>query len=268
MKDFIINALNEDMPNGDITTDNLIDDKHMSIANFIAKDCGIISGIEYIDEVFSIIGGFFKLNIYKQSGEKVLNGDIIASIEGSTKTILKGERLVLNIIQYMSGIATLTNKYVGMVVGDTKILDTRKTTPNMRFLAKKAVIDGGGTNHRFNLSDMVMIKDNHIKAAGSITNAVNTIKKKTDKKIEVEIESIKMFEEALKSKCDIILLDNLGIKDIRKCIALNKGLKKLEASGNMTLDRIKEVSSTGVDYISVGALTHSFSALDISLKFI
>lgn len=265
--EFLLSALKEDMPTGDITTDNLIDDTNLSKADFIAKEDGIISGIEYTKRVFELIGGNIKFTIYKKDGESVKKGDIIAIIEGQTNTILKGERTSLNLLQYMSGIATTTNEYLKYMTGTTKLLDTRKTAPNMRFFAKKAVKDGGGTNHRYGLSDMVLIKDNHIKAAGSITNAVNKIKPLVNTKIEVEVETLEQFKEALKTPCDIIMLDNMNNELMRKCVILNNNQKELEASGNMVKDRLKGVCETGVTYISVGALTHSFKALDISLKF-
>ena len=167
----------------------------------------------------------------------------------------------------MSGIATETNKYVKEVVGNTKILDTRKTMPGLRYLDKLAVTHGGGTNHRYSLSDMVMLKDNHIDAAGGITEAVRLIKPKVNVKIEVEVETLDQFKEALTTDCDIIMLDNMSTELMAECVKLNNHQKQLEASGNMSVGRIKEVSSTGVDFISVGAITHSVKALDISLKF-
>jgi nicotinate-nucleotide pyrophosphorylase (carboxylating) len=176
----------------------------------------------------------------------------------------------LNFLQRLSGIATLTSRYVKETSGySVKILDTRKTTPTLRFLEKRAVVDGGGVNHRFNLSDMVMIKDNHIKAAGSITNAVKIIRKNVhhDVKVEVEVETITQLKEALSTDTDIIMLDNMSCDLMRECVLINQHQKLLEASGNMTLERIKEVSMTGVDFISVGALTHSYPSLDISLRF-
>ena len=263
----IKNAIKEDMPTGDITTDNLIPLNHQSTAKFIAKEEGIISGTEVVKRVFEIIGGKFEIEFKVKDGDHVKPLDIIATIKGDTRTILKGERVSLNLMQRMSGIATETKKYVNELVGNTKILDTRKTTPNLRYLEKLAVTHGGGTNHRFSLSDMVMIKDNHIDAAGSITKAVETIKPKVNVKIEVEVETLDQFMEALNTECDIIMLDNMTTELMKKCVILNNGKKKLEASGNMTVSRIKEVSETGVDFISVGAITHSVKALDISLKF-
>ena len=263
----IKDALLEDMPNGDVTTDNLIPDNHFSDAKFIAKEEGIISGIEVVKRVFEIVGGNYKINFMVKDGDAVKPYDLIATISGDTKTILKGERVALNLFQRMSGIATITNKYVKELQLDCKILDTRKTTPNLRYLEKLAVKHGGGTNHRYSLSDMAMLKDNHIDAAGGITKAVEMIKPKVDCKIEVEVETLEQFKEALSTECDVIMLDNMSNELMLECVKLNNNKKKLEASGNMSLERIKEVSSLGVDYISVGALTHSVKALDISLKF-
>lgn len=267
MDEFILNALREDMPNGDITTDNIIPCDEVSHARFIAKEDGIVSGINIAKRVFELVGGEFTMEIYIDDGAFVRKGDIIARIQGKTRTILKGERVALNILQRMSGIATETNRYVSLCEGNTKILDTRKTVPNMRYFDKIAVTHGHGVNHRFSLSDMVMIKDNHIEAAGSITEAVNRCYGKVDCQIEVEVENIDMFKEALETPCDIIMLDNMSNDEMAECVKLNQGRKKLEASGNMTLSRIRDVSLTGVDYISVGAITHSVKALDISLKF-
>lgn len=264
----IADALKEDMPKGDITTDNLIPDHSQSKAYFIAKEDGIVSGLEEAQEVFCQIGGNYQLIWQVKDGDSVSNRTVLGIIEGDTKTILKGERVALNIMQRMSGIATTTNQYVQQLVAPCQILDTRKTTPNMRVLEKKAVLAGGGTNHRYCLSDMVMIKDNHIEAVGSITAAVSLAKKKTSGvQIEVEVETLDQFKEALATECDIIMLDNMSNEIMRECVLLNQHQKKLEASGNMTLNRINEVSRLEVDYISVGALTHSVKSLDISLKF-
>lgn len=263
----IKDALYEDMPAGDVTTDNLIPNGHQSHARFIAKEEGIISGCEVVRRVFELVGGSFELDFKVKDGDMVKPYDLIATLDGDTKTILKGERVALNLFQRMSGIATTTKKYTKELVGNTKILDTRKTTPNLRYLEKLAVTHGGGTNHRYCLSDMAMLKDNHIDAAGGITKAVSIIKPKVSCKIEVEVETLEQFKEALNTECDIIMLDNMSNELMKECVILNNHKKELEASGNMTVERIKEVSSIGVDYISVGALTHSPKALDISLKF-
>ncbi|MDE6408082.1 MAG: carboxylating nicotinate-nucleotide diphosphorylase [Anaeroplasmataceae bacterium] len=266
--DIITRALKEDMPTGDITTDNLIPDGHQSKAYFIAKENGIVSGVEVVEEVFQAVGGNFKLSFTVKSGAAVKNKQVLGTVEGDTKTILKAERVSLNLLQRMSGIATTTHAYVSKLTGNCKILDTRKTTPNLRILEKQAVKDGGGTNHRYCLSDMVMIKDNHIEAVGSISRAVALAKEKTTGvQIEVEVETYEQFLEALNTECDIIMLDNMTNELMLKCVLKNNHKKKLEASGNMNLDRIEEVSRLGVDFISVGALTHSVKSLDISLKF-
>ncbi len=268
IKKIIKNALQEDMPQGDITTDNLIPLQHQSKAYFIMKENGILSGISLVDEVFRQVGGAYTLQFQAKDGEYVTQKQIIGTVEGDTRTILKAERVALNLLQRMSGIATTTHQYVSKLQGNCKILDTRKTTPNLRILEKRAVVDGGGTNHRYCLSDMVMIKDNHIDAVGSITEAVRLAKLKTKNvRIEVEVETLEQFKEALSTECDIIMLDNMSNALTEECVRLNAHRKLLEASGNMCLERIEEVSALGVDFISVGALTHSVKALDISLKF-
>ena len=266
--EIIINALKEDIPTIDVTTDNLFSSE-VSEGVFIAKEPGIISGIEVMRRVFELVDKDVHFKVINGDGLKVENGNVIAIISGKSSSILKGERVALNIFQRMCGVATLTSKFVNEV-GDlkTKILDTRKTTPNLRILEKMAVIHGGGINHRYSLSDQVMIKDNHIKAAGSITRAVEMVKSKIDHSIiiEVEVEDYTQFLEAIKTDCDIVMLDNMTNVLMKKCVENNEG-KLLEASGNMVIDRIKGVAQTGVDFISVGELTHSYKAMDISLKF-
>ncbi len=265
----IKNALAEDIPNLDVSSEYLFTDE-VSHGKFIAKEPGVISGIDVCRETFRIVDPDINFLIFARNGTHVLKGDIIATVEGRTKSLLKAERVGLNFMQRMSGIATLTNMFVAKTRGTkAKILDTRKTTPNLRILEKQAVRDGGGTNHRLNLSDMVMLKDNHLKAAESLCEAVAKVKKKipADMKIEVEVENYEQFSQALSSAADIIMLDNMSIEQMKKCVEMNQGKKLLEASGNMTLERIEAVAMTGIDYISVGALTHSYKSLDISLKF-
>ncbi|MFW5889089.1 MAG: carboxylating nicotinate-nucleotide diphosphorylase [Bacillota bacterium] len=262
-------ALKEDIPTKDISSEYLFTDE-IAYGKFIAKESGIISGINICKQTFLEIDKNINFSVIKNDGEKVDKGDIIATVSGLTKSILMAERVGLNFLQRMSGIATMTKKFVDETNGfQTEILDTRKTTPLLRVLEKKAVRDGGGVNHRMNLSEMVMLKDNHIKAANNIIEAVNTVRNKVGSiiKIEVEVESLLQLEEALKSNCDIIMLDNMDNETMKQAVMLNNKNKKLEASGNMTLARIKSVCQTGVDYISVGALTHSYKSLDISLKF-
>ncbi len=270
IEQLIKQALLEDMPYGDVTTEFLISDNSQSRGFFIVKENGIIAGIKYLKQVFTIIDPQIKFVEYISDGAKVNKGDIILEITGKTKTILMGERLALNIIQRMSGIATLTNQYVEKVKGTgCKIVDTRKTTPNFRIFQKEAVLLGGGSNHRFNLSDGVLIKDNHIEACGGITNAVNRIRSKIPHttKIEVEVENLEMLKEALDANVDIIMLDNMSLEMMKQAVEINNHRAVLEASGNMSLDNVKEVAQIGVDIISVGSLTHSYSSLDISLRF-
>ena len=265
IKEIIENAIKEDMPTGDATTDSIFKNE-TSTADFIIKESGVISGIEVSKLVYSYFDGV-TLEFFFSDGDRVKSGDLLGKITGLTKSILKGERIALNIMQRMSGIASTTRKYVDEVSQfDAKILDTRKTTPNLRVLEKQAVIHGGGTNHRFSLSDMVMIKDNHIKAAGSIAEAVRRVKENSNLRIEVEVENLEMFQLALQEDIDVIMLDNMSNEDMTTAVSLNND-KMLEASGNVTLDRLEGIAKTGVDYISVGALTHSYKSLDISLKF-
>lgn len=265
IKEIIEAAIKEDMPTGDATTDAIFTDEEI-VGRFIIKEDGIISGIKIAKEVYTYFEGI-ELKFNFDDGDSVKVGDLLGTITGKAKSILKGERIALNIMQRMSGIATTTRKYVDEIKDfKTEILDTRKTTPNLRVLEKLAVKHGGGTNHRFSLSDMVMIKDNHIKAAGSIKEAVKKVKEHNDLRIEVEVENLDMFREAIQEDIDVIMLDNMSNSEMKLAVTLNNG-KKLEASGNVTLERLKGIAETGVDYISVGALTHSYKSLDISLKF-
>jgi len=265
----ILEAIREDMPDGDVTTDALFTDQ-TSQAHFIAKQDGVLSGIDVARRVFQIVDPDAIFEEKKHNGDRVAKSDVVAVVFGRTASILKAERIALNFLQRMSGIATKTAAFVAATAGTgARILDTRKTTPTLRFLEKRAVADGGGTNHRQSLSDMAMIKDNHIKAAGSISAAVAIVKAKVPCaiRIEVEVESVAQFREAVATAADIVMLDNMTTPAMAECVRLNAGRKKLEASGNMTLARIPEVAATGVDYISVGALTHSFESLDVSLRF-
>ncbi|MGD9761328.1 MAG: carboxylating nicotinate-nucleotide diphosphorylase [Candidatus Izemoplasmatales bacterium] len=269
IKSLVKNAINEDIPKIDVSSEYLFSNEQ-STGEFIAKEDGIISGINVCREVFYQIDKDTEFKVLKYDGAVVKKGEIIATVSGLTKSILKAERVGLNFLQRMSGIATMTRMFVEEIKGfDTEILDTRKTTPLLRILEKKAVRDGGGTNHRFNLSEMVMLKDNHLKAANSIVEAVEKVRNAIGKnyKIEVEVESIEQFKEALSSDCDIIMLDNMTNEMMRECVIINNKIKKIEASGNMTLERVRSVAEVGVDYISVGGLTHSYKSMDISLKF-
>lgn len=268
--DNIINiAIKEDINYLDVTTDYLIPQGHTSNAYYVAKDTGILCGIEIAKRVFEIVGGDIEFEILIQDGAEVHKGDIIARMKGNTATLLKGERTALNILQHMSGIATATNKCVKLVEGtNAQITDTRKTLPGLRNLQKYAVTVGGGKNHRYNLSDGAMLKDNHIDAYGGITPAVQELRKKIGHmiKIEVEVRTMDELKEALSAGADVIMLDNMSCEEMTKCVEFVNGRAKLEASGNVTEETIRGVAETGVDIISLGALTHSVKCFDISMR--
>jgi nicotinate-nucleotide pyrophosphorylase (carboxylating) len=267
--DLIDRGLEEDVNTGDLTTNLLIPDSKQTTAIMIAKADGIIAGLDVVERVFKKLDPQLRFKAEVSDGERVKNGDLICTIEGAYRALLTGERLALNFLQRMSGIATETNKYVEAVKDyKTEILDTRKTVPGLRLLDKYAVKAGGGTNHRIGLYDMILIKDNHISVAGGITNAVNAIRPsiKEGIKIEVETTSLEEVKEALVNCVDIIMLDNMDNATMKAAVEIIDGKAKVEASGNMNLERVKEVAATGVDYISIGALTHSVVALDISQK--
>lgn len=268
--ELIKEALIEDGVDNDITTLNLVSKDKMLTGSFIVKATGVVSGIDVAKEVFKQINPRIKMEILKANGTFVNRGDVIATIEGPMRDILRGERVALNFLQRMSGIAATTAKFVQELAGtNCKILDTRKTAPLLRVFERQAVRDGGGENHRFNLSDRVLIKDNHIAASGSIQDAVSILRKAVGRGmiIEVEVETLDEFMDALNTSADVIMLDNMSNEVMKKCVELNEGKKKLEASGNMELKKVRSVALLGVDYISVGSLTHSYKALDISLKF-
>jgi nicotinate-nucleotide pyrophosphorylase (carboxylating) len=267
----ILDALKEDISGEDITTNSIISGVSNSKVDLLAKEEGIIAGLEVFERVFTILGDV-SVELYKKDGDKTMPGELIGVLTGNTRKLLSGERTALNLLQRMSGIATLTAKYVKCLSGTkAKLLDTRKTTPNLRILEKYAVKIGGGTNHRFNLSDGVLLKDNHIGAAGSITNAVNAVRSNVSfvRKIEVEVENMDMVKEALTVGADIIMLDNMSLEDMKKAVEIINGRAVTEASGNVSLDtarNITDIAKTGVDYISVGALTHAYTSLDLSMK--
>ncbi len=268
--DNIINtALMEDINYIDAAADNLIPPEHQSSAYYVAKDSGVLCGIEVAKRVFELVGGDVEFNILINDGAKVKNGDIIAEMKGSTLTLLKGERTALNILQHMSGIATATNKCAELVQGtNAHVTDTRKTLPGLRALQKYAVTVGGGKNHRFNLSDAAMLKDNHIDAYGGITAAVNALREKIGHtvKVEVEVRTLDELREALDVKCEIIMLDNMTCEQMKEAVEITGGRALLEASGNITAENIRAVAETGVNIISLGALTHSVKCFDISMK--
>lgn len=265
----IINAIKEDINYIDVTTDYLIPEDSVSTANYVAKDSGILCGIDIALRVFTLLDDKTEFDIKLQDGDKVENGDIIATITGKTKVLLKGERTALNLLQHLSGIATMTNRLVKLVEGTkASIADTRKTLPGLRSLQKYAVTVGGGKNHRYNLSDCAMLKDTHLDAYGSITNAVKALREKLGHTvmIEVETENLNEVEEALNCGADIIMLDNMDIETMSKAVKIVSGMAKIEASGNVTEETVVSIAKTGVDIISVGAITHSVKAFDISMK--
>jgi len=262
-------AFEEDVAAGDITTNALIPENSRAVATLTMKANGIVSGLEIAGKVFSRLDKDIICTPYFKEGEKVSQGDVILKVEGNFRALLTAERTVLNILQRMSGIATATALYVKETEGtQTHLLDTRKTAPGMRILDKMAVKAGGGTNHRMGLYDLALIKDNHIKVAGSITRAVQQVRDYITPGVRIEVETtcIEEVKEALTSGADIIMLDNMSTSLMAEAVRLVDKKAKTEASGNMTLGRIREVATTGVDYISVGALTHSVTALDISMN--
>lgn len=265
----ITTALMEDINYIDAAADNLIPPEHKSSAYYVAKDSGIVCGIEVAKRVFELAGGDVEFRILMNDGSEVKKGDIIAELEGSTLTLLKGERTALNLLQHMSGIATATNKCVKLVSGTkASVTDTRKTLPGLRALQKYSVTVGGGKNHRFNLSDAAMLKDNHIDAYGGITAAVSALREKIGHtiKIEVEVRTLEELKEALDNNVEIIMLDNMSCDEMKKAAEITAGEALLEASGNVTDENIRSVAETGVDIISLGALTHSVKCFDISMK--
>ena len=263
-------ALEEDIHYVDVTTDYLLPDGHTSNAYYVAKAEGVICGLDFAKRVFELVGGGVDFQANLKDGDKVKKGDIIAVMSGDSKSLLKGERTALNILQHLSGIATATNHCVELVKGTkAQITDTRKTLPCLRRLQKYAVTVGGGKNHRYNLSEGAMLKDNHIDVYGGITPAVTALRKKIGHmtKIEVEVRNLEELQEALTVGCEIIMLDNMSCEDMEKAVAMTAGKSLLEASGNVTEENIAEIAKTGVDIISLGALTHSVQCFDISMKF-
>ncbi len=268
--DIIKTALNEDINYIDSTADLLIPEDSISSAYFQAKASGVVAGLEVALRVFTILDPDMKIECKFKDGDEVNNGDIIAEFTGRTRLMLKAERTALNLLQHMSGIATYTNKCVKLVEGtNASIADTRKTLPGLRALQKYAVTAGGGRNHRYNLTDAAMLKDNHIDAYGGITGAVTALRKKAGHMLQIEVETRTLAEvqEAVDCGVNVIMLDNMDRPTMAEAVKLVNGRAKLEASGNITLDNIAEVAKTGIDIISLGALTHSVQAFDISMKF-
>ena len=266
----VLNALEEDMPYGDVTTDNLIPEDDVTEAKFIAKADGVIAGMPVVSRVFELIDNRISIEIFKNDGDKVTKGEIIAILNGPTAGILKGERTALNLMQRLSGIATRTNVFTELVKDyKVSVADTRKTTPGLRYLEKYAVRCGGGRNHRYSLSDAVMLKDNHIAAGGGILSAVSKVRANIPHtvKIEVEVENMDMVREAVEAGADIIMLDNMNEPAMAEAVKYIDGRALVEASGDVTEERIRAIAETGVDIISIGRITHSVKALDISLRF-
>ncbi len=264
-------ALAEDIGDGDITTNNFIPKGETKTARFVAKENGIVAGLPIAKMVFEEFDANLKWDEKLPDGSQVNKGDVIVEFSANYRALLSGERIALNFVQRMSGVATYSNRCVKETAGyKVKILDTRKTLPAYRLLDKYSVKMGGATNHRMGLYDMVMIKDNHIKIAGGIKNAVEAIREKiaVSIKIEVETTNIKQVQEAIAAGADIIMLDNMDTGTMKECVKIINRRAKVEASGNMAISRIKEVAATGVDFISIGGLTHSVNALDISQRII
>ena len=264
-------ALREDMPEGDITSESIIPADARSEAIFLAKEDGILAGLAVARRVFEKIDSAVEFTGKIQDGAAFHKSDILARLKGPTIALLKGERTALNFLQHLSGVATTTRRFVDSVAGTkAKILDTRKTTPGLRLLEKYAVKTGGGTNHRISLSDMVLIKDNHLRHVGSVAESVRRARVaiRPGIRIEVEAADLAQVRDALAAGADMIMLDNMTLEMMSEAVALAAGRVPLEASGNMSLDRVRAVAETGVDFISVGALTHSARAIDISLEFL
>ena len=265
----ILEALKEDISSEDVTTNSVMKEAVKGEVDLICKQDGIIAGLEVFARVFQLLDADTEVQLYCKDGDEVKNGQLMGKVLGDIRVLLSGERVALNYLQRMSGIATYTHSVASLLEGShTKLLDTRKTTPNMRIFEKYAVRVGGGYNHRYNLSDGVLLKDNHIGAAGSVTKAVQMAKEYAPfvRKIEVEVENLDMVREAVEAGADIIMLDNMSTEEMQEAIRIIDGRAKTECSGNVTRENIGRLTSLGVDYISSGALTHSAPILEISLK--
>lgn len=265
----ILEALREDISSEDVTTNAVMKEAVTGEVELICKHDGVIAGLDVFERVFRLLDANTKVELYCKDGDQVKNGELMGKVVGDIRVLLSGERVALNYLQRMSGIATYTRSVAELLKGTgTKLLDTRKTTPNMRIFEKYAVRAGGGYNHRYNLSDGVLLKDNHIGAAGSVENAVRMAKEYAPfvRKIEVEVETLEMVKEAVDTGADIIMLDNMSTEEMAEAIRIIDGRAETECSGNVTKENIARLTSLGVDYISSGALTHSAPILDISLK--
>ena len=267
--DMILAALKEDITSEDITTNSVMPEYKAGEVELICKEDGVIAGLDVFKKVFELLDANTAVTFFCKDGDRVENGQKLGVVRGDIRVLLSGERTALNYLQRMSGIATYTRKIADLLQGTkTKLLDTRKTTPNMRVFEKYAVRVGGGYNHRFNLSDGILLKDNHIGAAGGVKEAIRMAKEYAPfvRKIEVEVENLEMLREALEAGADIIMLDNMSIEDMKEAVRLTAGKAETECSGNVTKENVERLVDIGVDYISSGALTHSSPILDLSLK--
>lgn len=265
----ILGALQEDISSEDVTTNSVMNEAVTGEVELICKQDGIIAGLQIFQRVFELLDPMVEMEFFCKDGDTVRNGQLMGKVTGDIRVLLSGERVALNYLQRMSGIATYTQAVAQLLAGTkTKLLDTRKTTPNMRIFEKYAVRVGGGYNHRYNLSDGVLLKDNHIGAAGSVTKAVQMAKEYAPfvRKIEVEVENLDMVKEAVDAGADIIMLDNMTTEEMQEAIRIINGRAETECSGNVTKENIGRITALGVDYVSSGALTHSAPILDISLK--
>ncbi len=265
----IMEALKEDISSEDVTTNSVMKERKEGEVELICKQDGIVAGLQVFGRVFALLDSDTKIEFYCKDGDAVKNGQLMALLTGDIRALLSGERVALNYLQRMSGIATYTHTVAKLLTGTgMRLLDTRKTTPNMRIFEKYAVRVGGGCNHRYNLSDGVLLKDNHIGAAGGVRQAIEMAKGYAPfvRKIEVEVENLEMVKEAVEAGADIIMLDNMSVEDMRRAVELIGGRAETEISGNVTRENIEKYKGLGVNYISSGALTHSSPILDISLK--
>lgn len=267
--DLILAALKEDITSEDITTNSVMPEYKAGEVELICKEDGVIAGLEVFKRVFELLDPDTVITFTCKDGDTVTKGQKLGVVKGDIRVLLSGERTALNYLQRMSGIATYTRKIANLLKGSkTKLLDTRKTTPNMRIFEKYAVKVGGGYNHRFNLSDGILLKDNHIGAAGGVKEAIKMAKEYAPfvRKIEIEVENLDMLKEALEAGADIIMLDNMSVDDMKEAVKITAGKAETECSGNVTMENVEKLIDIGVDYISSGALTHSSPILDLSLK--
>jgi len=267
--ELILSALREDITSEDITTNSVMREYKLGEVDLICKEDGVIAGLEVFKRVFELLDESTEVTFFCKDGDNVKKGEKLGYVKGDIRVLLSGERTALNYLQRMSGIATYTRNIADLLKGSkTKLLDTRKTTPNMRIFEKYAVKVGGGYNHRYNLSDGILLKDNHIGAAGGVKEAVKMAKEYAPfvRKIEIEVEDLDMLKEALEAGADIIMLDNMSVEDMKEAVKLAKGKAETECSGNVTRENVARLVDIGVDYISSGALTHSSPILDLSLK--